>query len=192
MSWETLDKGEVTNYNDPYGDLVDYYEMLKSEDDSRAYTFKERFAMFPGENEYGSGYDNHEGWHKETWSQSNAETNLYDWEPFGGTSGTVSKDAEVSANTEDGVGVAYGYKYSTKETDVDDKSSDRENYARFRVDYYGDSRKNTAGFEPASLAERIAEDYYGSELLENFSMAKFQNPYATESVYHYFDFTFPV
>lgn len=153
-SWNTYESSKVTNYSDPYGDLVCYYQY-EYQGDARVY--KERFAMFPGSQEYNSAYDNDRGNVKHQWNSNSTE--LMDWEPFNGTSGTVNETFTVRGTTDGGLSVSYSYGYNTSETTVYDKTSDRNNIAEFDVDYYGSSKTTTSGFEPASLVDITGSSY---------------------------------
>jgi hypothetical protein len=157
-NWTIEEEGKVTNYANPYGDLVDYYEWLQNDDAESGLCYKEQFSMFPGTNEYDSDWYCDGGEHKEQWSQSGPTTEIEDWEPLNGTSGSTSESVEVSgtvSTTGGSTSVAYGYTYTSSEIDIDDKASDQDNYSRFTINIKADARDDTCSFEPASLGEFV-------------------------------------
>lgn len=175
-SWTMIEDTKQTNFSDPYGDVVSYYKWMYNDDDIDAHAYKERFAMFPGVQEYGSNWESDHGHTLQSWSQSDPSSELMDWDPFGGTNGTISQSFTIEGTTSGDVGVAYTYEYNTKETEVDDQTSDRENDAKFTVNFSGDSRTQTAGFEPSSLAEYTGGDITTWPLLAVRNDAWFYNP----------------
>lgn len=157
--WTVEEDGKVTTYADPYGDLVDYYKWLQSDDAENGLCYKEQYSMFPGVNEYNSDWYNDSGEHEQQWSVSDPDTEIKDWEPLNGTSGQTTQSVEVSgtvSTTGGSASVTYGYSYSTNEVDIDDKSSDSGNYARFVMDVSAGARDDTSSFEPASLGEFVS------------------------------------
>jgi len=157
-SWTVEEEGKVINYADPYGDLVDYYDWLQSDDAENGLCYKERFSMFPGVNVYDSNWYCDGGEHKEQWSENDPTTDIEDWEPLNGSSGQTSESVEVSgtiSTTGGSTSVAYGYTYTSNEIDIDDKTVDQDNYSRFTVNIKADARDDTCSFHPASLGEFV-------------------------------------
>lgn len=190
--WTTVDSGKVTNYADPYGDLVDYYDWLQSDDSNDGLLYKERYAMFPGIQEYGYYYYNDSGEHNQQWSTYDPYVQIRSWEPFSGYTGTVSETVEVSGelSTSGGsVDVSHSYSYSQPEVDVDDHSSDRENYANWTLDIFEEAQEQTVGFDPASLAD--FEDGSPDRCVTVTSDATFNNGLTTETISNISGYDYP-
>lgn len=190
--WTTIDSGKVTNYADPYGDLVDYYDWLQSDDSDDGLIYKERYAMFPGVQEYDSYYYNDSGEHDQQWSTYDPYVEIKSWEPFSGYTGTVSETVEVSGelSTSGGsVGVSHSYSYSQPEVDVDDHSSDRDNYANWTLDIFEEAQEQTVGFDPASLAD--FEDGSPDRCVTVTSDATFNNSINTETITNISGYDYP-
>lgn len=187
-SWTTIRDSELKNYDYPYGDVVSYFEWQQSDDNIDVHQYNERFAQFPGSQEYGSNWENDRGYFGAKWGDDSQVTcDLLDWEPFDGTDGSVSKTVTLSYNT-----FSKSYSYTTSETEVKDRSSDRDSKAEFAVYYNGSSKTSTSGYNPGTMGQIVSGDprsspilfYESTGTLYNFwDLSPYHNTRLSESFY---------
>lgn len=156
-SWSTIEDSEIEDHNS-FGDLVNYYEWAR---DNPMYVYRERFSMTPK-----GDYENHEGTSSWDWERP---MDLKDWEPFGGSDGSVSRGVELSHS-----GFTFGYTYETKDVEVKDTIDDEDDIVGWHVSFDGSSaRETTNGFEPSTMAEADGIDHPNTLLLSVESRGMF-------------------
>ncbi len=152
-SWNRVLHDEKDYYKDPYGSVTDNFDLFKLSNDGDstqdAYSIKHFFAMEPGVQKYGSGWENDAGRPSHDWSVGNiGGPDLAQWDPLGTHDG--SQTINVSIGTS---GASLGWSYTQPAVTTIDNSSPSGNYAKWNEGFNtSNARRNTNGMQPGSRA----------------------------------------
>lgn len=184
--WDLFFQDQADFCKDPYGCVTNNFEIhdLTNDGDSvqDAYACKQIFAMEPGEQKYGSGWENWRGRPKHDWEGEHGGEDLAEWDPLG----THDGQQTISVNVGTG-GAGMGWSYTQPAVETIDESSPSSNYAKWLMKYNTDSaRSNTNGMKPGS-STWVDDQPYGSgkvDLMYLVAEGEFRNVGFWSTDYH--------